>query len=84
VHTVVLFRGRKGSYLVTTRHGTMDVSLEKVSSLRSVPRLYNEDHESSVRSSELVMARDAIRVGCSSGCKVGAGVFRGRGETQLL
>jgi hypothetical protein len=24
------------------------------------------------------MARDAIRVGCSSGCRVGAAVFRGR------
>jgi hypothetical protein len=32
--------------LVTTRHGTLDISLEKVSSLWSVPRLYNEDHES--------------------------------------
>jgi hypothetical protein len=29
---------------------------------------------------ELVMARDAIRVGC----RVGAGISRGREETQLL
>jgi hypothetical protein len=32
----------------------------------------------------IVMARDAIRVGCSSGCRVGSEVFRGREETQLL
>jgi hypothetical protein len=31
-----------------------------------------------------VMARDAIRVGCSNGCRVGSEVFRGREETQLL
>jgi hypothetical protein len=30
VHAVVLFRGSKGRYLVTTRHRTMDVSLESV------------------------------------------------------
>jgi hypothetical protein len=30
VHAVVLFRGNRGSYLVTTIHGTMDVSLESV------------------------------------------------------
>jgi hypothetical protein len=36
------------------------------------------------RVTRIVMARDAIRVGCSSGCRVGAGVIRGRKETQLL
>jgi hypothetical protein len=30
VHAVVLFRGSKGRYIVTTRHGTVDVSLESV------------------------------------------------------
>jgi hypothetical protein len=32
----------------------------------------------------LVKARDAIRVGCSSGCRVGSGVFGGREGTHLL
>jgi hypothetical protein len=30
------------------------------------------------------MAREAIRVGCSSGCRVGSEVFRKREESQLL
>jgi hypothetical protein len=30
------------------------------------------------------MARDAIRVGCSGGCRVESEVFRGREESQLL
>jgi hypothetical protein len=36
------------------------------------------------RVTRIVMARDAIRVGCSSGCRVGSEVFRGSEETRLL
>jgi hypothetical protein len=75
VHAVVLFRGSKGRYLVTTRHGTIDVSLESVP--RSVfstvcpQAIYLGQWGSKVESSEeLCIASDAIRVDCSSGCRV--------------
>jgi hypothetical protein len=32
----------------------------------------------------LQLVSSAIRVGCSSGCRVGSVVFRGREEAQLL
>jgi hypothetical protein len=44
VHAVVLFRGNKGGYLVTTNGCFLGISSEKVSSLRSVPRLYISDN----------------------------------------
>jgi hypothetical protein len=60
-HAVVLFGGSKGRYLVTTRHGTMDVSLE------SVPRkclLYglSPGYISQTMRQQLELARGAIRV----------------------
>jgi hypothetical protein len=43
VHAVVLFRGSKERYLVTTNGYFFGIRSEKVSSLRSGPRLYNSD-----------------------------------------
>jgi hypothetical protein len=44
VRTVVLFRGNKGGYLVTTNGCFLGIHSEKVSSLWSVPRLYISDN----------------------------------------
>jgi hypothetical protein len=59
-----------GSELVTSSRVTRTVNYEYGTEFRRVTRI--------------VMARDAIRVGCSGGCRVGSEVFRGREESQLL
>jgi hypothetical protein len=61
VHAVVLFRGNKGGYLVTTNGCFLGIRSEKVSSLLSVPRLYTCISDNGA-AEELVMSRDAIRV----------------------
>jgi hypothetical protein len=80
VHAVVLFRGSKGRYLVTTRHGTMDffgVRSEKVSSLRSAPRLYISENEAGAvaaelqsSAEELMMASDAMSCELEKSCQL--------------
>jgi hypothetical protein len=44
MHAVVLFQGNKGGYLVTTNGHFLGIRSEKVSSLRSGPRLYISDN----------------------------------------
>jgi hypothetical protein len=61
MHAVILFRGNRGGYLVTTNGCFLGIRSKKVSSLRSAPRLYISDNEQS-SAEELVMAMDAIRV----------------------
>jgi hypothetical protein len=51
---------------------------------RNVTLTLSQYGEEFRRVTRIVMARDAIRVGCSRGCRVGSGVFRGREETQLF
>jgi hypothetical protein len=45
VHAVVLFRGKKGGYLVTTNGCFLGIRSEAVSSLWSGPRLFISDNE---------------------------------------